>query len=174
MKSVEVVQDDVLSLPSELERLFRDHYRELSRLALVLTGNPQVAEDLAQEAFLGLGRQARWPRPGAEAAYLRRTVVNLSRSYHRRRAVALRRGRSEGDDAGDLTGTTAMARARDEQIAAAVRCLPRRQRDCVALHYFAGLPEREVAAALSTTVGSVKSSLHRARLTLAKKLEDLR
>ena len=169
-----VVQDDVLSLPAELERLFRDHYRELTRLAFVLTGDAQVAQDLAQEAFLRLGRQAQWPRAGAEGAYLRRTVVNLSRSYHRRRAVALRRARPEPDDAGDLTGTTAVGRAPHERIAAAVSRLPRRERDCVALHYFADLPEREVAAALGTTVGAVKSSLHRARLRLARQLEDLR
>ncbi len=51
-----------------------------------------------------------------------------------------------------------------------LRRLPRRQREVVVLRYIADLPEREVAAALRTSVGTVKSTNHRA---LARLRADL-
>jgi RNA polymerase sigma factor (sigma-70 family) len=65
---------------------------------------------------------------------------------------------------------------RDQQraIAAAVRALPRRQRDCVVLRYYGDLADPEIATTLGVSVGSVKTHLHRARTALAPRLEALR
>src|SRR5690606_15335362 len=71
----------------DLERLFRDHGTPLLRLAVVLTGDQGLAEDLVQEAFVRLQRVRTGPAPGSELAYLRRTVVNLSHGHHRRLRV---------------------------------------------------------------------------------------
>lgn len=164
---------DVAGGASQLEALFRAHYVALVRLAVVLTGNPAVAEELGQEAFARFHRSGARPRPGAELAYLRRTVVNLSHN-HRGRVAFLQRVPS---DVGTPPGTPeqeALASERRRAIAHAVRRLPPRQRDCVALHYFAELSVEEIADTIGVRTGSVKTHLHRARATLATRLEELR
>lgn len=67
----------------DLDLLFRAHATPLLRLAFVLTGDPALAEELVQEAFIRLQRSRTRPAVGAELAYLRRTVVNLSHEIGR-------------------------------------------------------------------------------------------
>ncbi len=157
-----------------LESLFRHHHTNLVRLAMVCSGDPTVADDVAQEAFVQLGRQRRWPKPGTELAYLRRTVINLVHGHHRRlatrRAPRLRVVVAEPED----PATGAGRRDADRLVLDAVRALPRRQRECVILHYFADLGDVDVADTLGISAGSVKTHLHRARAALADALEDLR
>ena len=166
--------DRATSGRGDLEGLFRRHYASLLRLARVLTGDDELAEDLAQEAFARLNARAAWPEPGAELAYLRRTVVNLSHDHFRRRGVVLRHWRVVRDDAGDVTSPAALDRAEQHRVADAVRRLPARQRDCVVLRYYSGCSDSEVAALLDIGIGSVKSSISRARTRLARELRDLR
>jgi len=168
------VADRVARGRSDLEGLFRQHYAGLLRLARVLTGDDELAEDLAQEAFVRLNARAAWPQPGAELAYLRRTVVNLSHDHFRRRGVVLRHSRGARDDLGDVTSPAALERAEQHRVASAVRRLPARQRDCVVLRYYAGCSDSEVAALLDIGIGSVKSNIARARSRLARELRDLR
>jgi RNA polymerase sigma-70 factor (sigma-E family) len=159
--------------PATLEELFRAHATALLRLAVLLTGDRAQAEELVQEAFLRYHRSGAPPRPGAELAYLRRTVVNLSHGLHRRLGV-LRRLVSERPAV--VASPEADALARDQRLAvlAAVRALPERQRSCIVLRYYAELPDAEIADALGISVGSVKTHLHRARAALAERLEVLR
>jgi RNA polymerase sigma-70 factor (ECF subfamily) len=157
----------------ELERLYRLHHAGLFRLALVLTGDPRLADDLTQEAFARLARQRAWPRTGAELAYLRRTVVNLSHSHFRRVALA-RRHPAERERSWDVTAEAGTARALQRRVAACVRTLPGRQRECVVLHYYLNLTDTQIAAVLGIAPGTVKSMLHRARAALARQLRDLR
>jgi RNA polymerase sigma factor (sigma-70 family) len=168
------VADRAASGRSNLEGLFRQHYSSLLRLARVLTGDDELAEDLAQEAFVRLNARDPWPGPGAELAYLRRTVVNLSHDHFRRRGVVLRHWRVVRDDVGDVTSPAALERAAQHRVASAVRRLPARQRDCVVLRYYAGLSDSEVAALLDIGIGSLKSTMSRARERLARELRDLR
>src|SRR5947208_13489642 len=71
-----------------LGELYLRHADDAVRLAYLLTGERALAEDLVQDAFVRLaGRLAHLRDPGAFHAYLRRTVVNLSNSYFRRRKV---------------------------------------------------------------------------------------
>jgi RNA polymerase sigma-70 factor (sigma-E family) len=152
-----------------LASLFDAHYRSLCRLAYVLLGDPAHAEDVVQEAFLrtftGLGRLR---DRGRADAYLRRSVVNLSRSRLRRRSVegrgnaaAHRADRRESPLGGS-----------DLDLLQAVRALPPRQRAAVALFYYADLSESEVASTLGCSVGTVKSQLAKARATLARRLGE--
>src|ERR687887_2103997 len=68
--------------------LYLRHADEAVRLAYLLTGDRHLAEDLVQDAFVRLaGRLVHLRDPGAFHAYLRRTIVNLSNSYFRRRRV---------------------------------------------------------------------------------------
>lgn len=170
-----VVPDDGVSVGLPIERLFREHHAGLLRLAVVLTGDRTLADDLVQEAFIRLQRSRAVPRSGAELAYLRRTVVNLSHGHHRHLEVVRRLTpptpdadpRAHTDDAVERSET-------HRRVAAAVRRLPDRQRDCVALHYFADLSDAAIADVLGISAGSVKTHLHRARAALATALEDLR
>jgi RNA polymerase sigma-70 factor (ECF subfamily) len=156
-----------------LEGLFRSYQPGLLRLARTCTGDDGIAEELVQEAFVRLHRSGTRPQPGAELAYLRRTVVNLSHSRGRRLAVA-RRAPADREVDGASAEFFALAQARREAIVRAVRALPGRQRDCVVLHYLEELSDAQIAATLGIGVGSVKTHLHRARAALAARLEDER
>jgi RNA polymerase sigma-70 factor (sigma-E family) len=150
-----------------LSTLFDTHYRALCRLAYVLLGDAAQAEDVVQEAFLrtftGLGRLR--DRSRADA-YLRRSVVNLSRSRLRRRTVE---GRS--NEAAHRVAPLEDRSARsDLDLVDAVRALPPRQRAAVVLFYYADLSESEVAATLGCSAGTVKSQLAKARAALARRL----
>lgn len=159
---------------ARLEALFRLHYDPLVRFAAVLTGQPADADDLAQEAFVRLGRAGRgWPEPGRELAYLRTTIVNLSRGRHRRLLLATRRRERPGGPEVD-PADAAVALTAHRRTVTALRGLSRRQRECVVLHYYAEMTDREIAEVLGISSGSVKTHLHRARAALARDLEDLR
>jgi len=150
-----------------LSTLFDTHYRSLCRLAYVLLGDAAQAEDVVQEAFLrtftGLGRLR--DRSRADA-YLRRSVVNLSRSRLRRRTVE---GRSNAAAHRAAPVEDRSARS-DLDLVDAVRALPPRQRAAVVLFYYADLSESEVAATLGCSAGTVKSQLAKARAALARHL----
>lgn len=153
--------------------LHRAHYGRLVGLARLLVDTPAEAEEVVQEAFVRL--VASWRRlddPDRALAYLRSTVLNLARSRLRRRAVARRwlAAQRPGDAAAD-DGRSDGERA---AVLAALDTLPRRQRECIALRYYDDLSEREIAAALGITEGSVKTHTHRAMAALAGRLEGLR
>lgn len=160
----------------DVSALHQAHWPGLWRLAVLLTSDGEVAEDLVQEAFARLLRvsgRRRGPDPGTEVAYLRRTVVNLSNSRFRHLGVARRHAPSlvaDGDhpSAEAEAGTSADGR----RVRAAVAALPARQRACTVLHYFEGLTDAEVAAVLGISNGSVKTHLHRARAALAAALGE--
>ena len=157
----------------DLDGLFRAHATQLLRLAVVLTGDRALAEELVQEAFVRLHRASTPPAAGAELAYLRRTVVNQSHSHHRHLRVVRRTPTPLPVDVAPAE-LDAVRRDGQRQVAAAVRGLPIRQRDCVVLRYYADLTDAEIADALGIRVGSVKTHLHRARAALANSLEALR
>jgi RNA polymerase sigma-70 factor (ECF subfamily) len=145
----------------------------LLRLAVVLTGDQPLAEELVQESFVRLQRSGSVPAAGTELAYLRRTVINLSHGHHRRlRSV---RSRPEAPaQASPAAEIDAVRRDGQRQVVAAVRALPDRQRDCIVLRFYADLTDTEIADALGISPGSVKTHLHRARAALATTLEALR
>src|SRR5881397_754394 len=71
-----------------LDELYARHAAEAESLAYLLTGDPYLAEDVAQEAFIRLaGRFRHLRNPDAFGAYLRKTVVNLCRAHFRRARV---------------------------------------------------------------------------------------
>ncbi len=85
------------SQPGRLEDLFLRHAGAAGRLAYLLTGDRELADDLVQDAFVHLaGRFAHLRDPEAFPAYLHRTIVNLARSQFRRRRVERAYLRSQG------------------------------------------------------------------------------
>jgi RNA polymerase sigma-70 factor (ECF subfamily) len=149
------------------EHLYRSDYRRLVALAYGLSGSRSAAEELAQEAFLAAHR--RWGEVGAyddPSAWLRRVVVNRSVSLVRRRVaegLALARLGARRALPDDLPES-------DEAVWRAVRALPRRHAQVVALHYIDDRPVASIAAILGCAEGTVKAHLHQARRSLARTL----
>lgn len=152
-----------------LEVLYEREYRKLVRLASVLIDDRATCEEIVQDAFVRT--LVSWASVLDEAkapAFLRSAVLNGARSRLRRRAVARRHPEAP------LAPMPSMETASvDHQVViGALRRLPDRQRDCVVLRYYLDLPEREIAATLGISNGSVKTHLHRGLATLAASLED--
>ena len=77
-----------LQEPGSLEDLYVRTVPGAVRLASLLLGDPELARDIAQEAFLRVAGRFRHLRvPDAFEAYLRRTVINMCTSHHRRSRV---------------------------------------------------------------------------------------
>jgi RNA polymerase sigma-70 factor (sigma-E family) len=153
-----------------LAGLFREHYRSLVGLARSLVDD-QAAEDVVQDAFVQLFRaRKRLTDPTAAPSYLRVTVVNLARSRLRRRLLRRRHLWVAPQEARSAEDQVVLRRDRDE-VLAALRLLPRRQRECLVLRYFLDLSEAEMASMLGISNGAVKSHSHRGLARLATILE---
>lgn len=160
----------------DVEALYREHRSSLVALARVVCGDGEAAEEAVQEVFVSIHRRRPDVADGAEAAYLRRAVLNQLRGGWRRRAVATRHLRAVAfDDVDQHTPErSALERERRTTIDAALVRLSARQRECAALRYFADLTEPAIATELGISVGAVKTHLHRARQVLSTELEHLR
>jgi RNA polymerase sigma-70 factor (sigma-E family) len=140
--------------------LYSAHYRTLVRAAGLLVRDVGTAEDVVQEAYVGLYR--RWDRirdPDAAAGYLRQAVINGARSVLRRRGTADRKAFVLGvlHDVPDPATDVVARRA----VLDALAGLPERQREVLVLRYYADLSEAEIATALGISTGAVKSYAHR-------------
>ena len=163
--------------PSAADRLVSDMYREhglaLVRVALMLVGDKATAEDVVQDAFIGLYRGLhRLSSTDKALAYLRVSVVNGCRSVHRsRRTAFLRAGQPE---AAAVWSAEAAAMAREDSRLAlqAVSRLPRRAREVLVLRYFLDMPDPEIAAVLGVARGTVSSTASRALAALAQALKE--
>jgi RNA polymerase sigma-70 factor (sigma-E family) len=155
-----------------LATAFRRDSPALVGLARLLLDDAGQAEEVVQEAFVRT--YARWDRVRDRddpLPYVRRAVVNLARSRLRRRRVE--RGTRAGGAEEDVPSAevTATARARQRELAAAVMTLPRRQRECVVLRFFMDCSLREIAQTLRISDGSVKQHLHRALVSLERRVD---
>jgi RNA polymerase sigma-70 factor (sigma-E family) len=154
-----------------IEDLYREHALGLVRFALLLTGDRATAEDVVQDAFLGLHRH--WDEvrdPARLLAYLRVAVVNGSRSRQRRHLVALRL-RPEPLALVQSAEASVLAGEDRRALLAAVSALPRRQREVLAMKYFLDLGEQDIAAILGITRGAVASTASRALAALARRFQ---
>jgi RNA polymerase sigma-70 factor (sigma-E family) len=137
------------------------HYRSLVRTAALLMRRSDQAEEIVQDAFVGLHR--RWARlrdPDKALAYLRQSTVNGARSALRRAATASRK-EPLLRDAGSVPDPAAALVERDA-VLGALSGLPDRQREVLVLRYYGGLSEAEIAEATGITRGTVKSTASRA------------
>jgi RNA polymerase sigma-70 factor (sigma-E family) len=155
-----------------LETLYLAHYQQLVRLALLVLGGNAFAEDIVQEAFIRV--YGSWPGirdPERAASYLRVTTMNLARSALRRQQTALRHAPALP---AEPAGPEELALASDRQagLLAALRLLPCRQRQVIALRYYAGLSVLETARTLRISTGSVKTHGSRALAALARELRE--
>ena len=141
----------------------------LTRLGYVLTGSQGVAEELVQETMLRAYRH--WPKVSTyekPGAWARRVLCNLATS----------RGRRLGAEARAMVrfgGSRAPApepAPESAEVWSALRKLPARQAQAVALFYVEDLSVAEIAELLECPDGTVKALLHRGRKALAQQLGE--
>jgi RNA polymerase sigma-70 factor (sigma-E family) len=154
-----------------LVALYREHYASLVRLASLLLHDVGAAEDVTQDAFAKvLVAWGRIREPEKALPYVRSAVLNGARSRMRHLHVVDRhrpepRRDTQSAEAGALSGEE------HREMIAALRALPVRQRECLALRYYLGLSEAEIAETLGISAGSVKTHTHRGLGALEKTLE---
>lgn len=139
-----------------LTETYRAHYRSLLGLAALLLDDTASCEDVVQEAFIRVhSARNRVRDPEKTLAYLRQTVVNLSRSALRRRILGLKLLSKPMPDMASAEEGAYDQLERDALIKDAG--LQRRQREVLVLRYFADMTEVQVAETLGISLGSVKA-----------------
>jgi RNA polymerase sigma-70 factor (sigma-E family) len=171
MLSADVERTEIADA-GRLGDLYLRHADDAVRLAYLLTGDRALAEDLVQDAFVRLaGRLVHLRDPGAFDAYLRQTVVNLSRSHFRRKRVERAYVERTG---GALRSPAALRSDRPiedrEVLSRAMSKLSQRQRAALVLRFYEDLSERRVAELLGCRPGTVKSLVSRGLETLRNEI----
>ncbi|HET7689711.1 MAG TPA: SigE family RNA polymerase sigma factor [Nocardioidaceae bacterium] len=158
-----------------VEQLYAAHYRQLVRLSVLLVRDRETAEEVVQDAFVAMhGRWRSLREPDKGLAYLRQTVVNRSRSVLRHRGVERRYADVLPLPATEVPGAddAALATERRTRVLEALRELPQRQREVIALRYYLDLSEEDIATTLGISRGAVKSHASRGAATLRTLLEE--
>ena len=156
-----------------VEELYAAHYRRLVRLSVLLVRDPETAEEVVQDSVVAMhGRWRALRDPDTGLAYLRQTVVNRSRSVLRHRGV---RSRYVASAVPDLPGADEQALVSERRAAVldALRALPERQREVLALRYYLDLSEADIARTLGISRGAVNSHASRGVAALRLLMEDV-
>ncbi len=149
--------------------LFLQHAEAAGRLAYLLTGDQEMAQDLVQDAFVRLaGRFVHLRNPEAFSAYLQRTVVNLARSQFRRKRVERAYLRSHLSRPLD----TDTGEEDADRLAAALLKLTERQRTAVVLRFYLDLSVDRTAEIMRCRPGTVKSLVFKALANLREVIGD--
>src|SRR6476661_3064762 len=132
---------EVWTADDALERLYAAHWRRLVRLSVLLVRDVPTAEEVVQDAFVAVhGRWSRLRDPDLALAYLRQAVVNRSRSVLRHRAVVARHAAATlAPPPQPGTDRASVDSARRTAVLEAIRGLPERQREVLALRYYLDL-----------------------------------
>ena len=151
-----------------LGELYRRHGSDALRLAFVLTGDHDVAEDITQDAFVRIGRKILGLRDiDHERAYLFRTVINLSRSRGRklsRERAAVTKMQPPGQ----------VPSPEPDETWARLLALPPRQRAALFFRYYLDHSEASAAETLNCSTSALKSLVNRGLKTLREVQGDER
>jgi RNA polymerase sigma factor (sigma-70 family) len=159
------------SAHQRLNELYVLHGPSALRLAFLMTGDGDAAEDIVQDAFARLyahfgDRRA----PKGIDAYLRRTIVNLSHDRHRKlktlRAFVARGPQQHVEPPADVSGKIDM-RARLQQ-------LPHRQRAALVLRYYVDMTEVQAAEVIDCSVPALKQLVQRGLKTMREQQQGER
>jgi RNA polymerase sigma-70 factor (ECF subfamily) len=160
--------------------LFERRQGEVYRFALNMTASRSIADDVTQETFLAVMRDA--SRYDSARAAVGAWLCGIARNHVRRRLDRDRRLRALAEDEGDETPAASQLAAVDDPLAdltraerveavrGAVLLLPVRYREVVVLCDLEELSYVDAAAALGCALGTVRSRLHRGRALLAERL----
>jgi RNA polymerase sigma-70 factor (ECF subfamily) len=173
---IELMQRTAAGDRDAFETLYRTHHATVYRFARLMTGSTTIAEDIVQEVFLALMRDASRYDP-ARASLT--TYLYGSARPHTRRRLLRDRFLVRLDDQADLCLPTASATAADDLIRQrdvqhlrrAIVRLPARYREVIVLCDLQDISYADAAQALGCAIGTVRSRLHRARHLLADRLQ---
>jgi RNA polymerase sigma-70 factor, ECF subfamily len=159
---------------NEIERLFHAYHQPLVRYLVRRLGDRDWAEEIAQETFV---RALRQQEIVSERAWLFAVATNLVRDEarkdaRRRRHLELLREQARAEEAVEPEPTS-IERAQEAAMARrALECLSERDREALLMRE-EGLDYHEIAAALELSVGSVGTTLARARRRLVEAMDEL-
>lgn len=173
---MEAAEQDLLVMAAQdgsrgaLESLVRLYQRELLRFAYGQVGDPELARDAVQEAWIRVAQNLRkLEDPRAFRAWVYRQVrwrlMDQLRRAQRRDGLS-----QDGGEIGD-EGAQARANARNHDLQRGLSKLSLAEREPLALFYRHGLSIQEIAEVMQLPSGTVKSRLHRARQQLKQAME---
>jgi RNA polymerase sigma-70 factor (sigma-E family) len=155
----------------DLEAYVAERRAALFRFAMVLTGDPVLADDLLadvlSDAFVHWRKVSAADDPHA---YVRRMLVNAFATSRRRRARTAPRG--DLSDLVEPVADHAAAHAEHQRLVAELRQLPPRQRAAVVLRFYESLSFAEIAEILGTGENAVRSNVSRGLRRLHLQLTD--
>jgi RNA polymerase sigma-70 factor (sigma-E family) len=153
---------------AEFKAFYFAEAAKLRRLALFMTGDPDRAADLTQEALLKAYRAWNRIKDGDPGPYVRRILVNLCRNEYRRRALELRKPQQPPGDipSGDWKIDESL------RIAEALKVLSPIRKATVVLRFYEDMPEAQIAEVLDRPLNTVKSDIRRALQALRPLLEE--
>jgi RNA polymerase sigma-70 factor (ECF subfamily) len=163
--------------------LMERHHLRIYRIALSYLRDRDEAQDAVQETFVKAYQgAARWDGSAEVAPWLARIAVNhaIDRYRRARRRLASETPLDEEDHGERIAAEApsperrAMGREAGERISAALGGLPDRQRAVVVLRLYEDMNLEEIAQVLDMSLGTVKSSLHRALRRMRERLAELR
>ena len=147
----------------DVAALFAAHRLGLVRIAVLLVDDVATAEDIVQDAFVGLHRnQHRVRDPQAALGYLQTATVNGCRSALRKRQTVRKHEHNLRLLDEEPPETEVLLAEEHRRVLAAVRTLPPGQREVLVLRYWSDLSEAQIAEALGISRGAVKSQASRA------------
>ena len=163
----------------DIQQLTQEHFARIHRAALVLTGNPWDADDLAQETFLVLARQWRQFR-GQSSWYtwLYGVLLNLERVRRRRAGLGreklqvLWNEEAVEDRSHPPASAPVEAAEWKKSLWGSVAQLSDGQRQSLVLRFSEGLSYEEIAAVLECPLGTVKSRIFHGLLALRTLLQQ--
>jgi RNA polymerase sigma-70 factor (sigma-E family) len=162
------VDEEVEARADTLRRAYEHHGARLLRLATLVAGSRDVGEEIVQEAFVRAATAL--PRLSDEeiGPYLRTVALNVWRNRLRRLTIERRirmRWIAQSQDERPFEDRDALWRA--------IRRLPPKQRACLVLRFYEGLSERETAAVLGCSLGTVKSLSSRGLARLRREMQGV-
>jgi len=158
----------------EFTSFMRDAAPALARTAWLLCGDAHLADELVQQALTRTYLKWATARQGDPLAYARRVLANLRIDlWRKRRREVLTAPAELPEGAGSRPAADRHAdhHADRDRLVRALATLSTRQRRIVVLRHLVGLTEREVAADLGVSVGTVKSTASRGLAQLRSVLE---
>jgi RNA polymerase sigma-70 factor (sigma-E family) len=160
----------------DFDEFLREHLTPLVRFAGVLTGDTYLAQDLTQDALVRA--HARWRRIGGmdrPELYVRRMITNGYLSWRRRWAVRTIQPVADADRLSRATSPDhAPGVADQDQVAALLATLSRRQRAVLVLRFYEGRSDGEISEILGCSAGTVRSHVSRALASLRERVHDER
>ena len=144
-----------------LRRIYDKYHRQLLKLAIVLTGDPDTAEDIVQDVFIRFAQSAsRFGLLGSLRSYLITSTLNGVRNHRR---TNQRRQTQSLDKAENIPAITrrpdqwAVLSEHLERLSHAMACLPYEQREVITLRMEANMPFRQIASVQKTSISTANA-----------------